>query len=76
MQGGYDGQRHFCPPLRRGKTMHVCPTCGLSRDDHLATLLASQTRDLVNSLDRRLRTLQDELLTAIREKGDEDNGRG
>ena len=64
-----------CPKCGSLLTEHGCGVCGLGREDLLATLFATMTRDLENSIDRRLEIMKDRILAAIRERGDESIGK-
>lgn len=54
-----------CPECGSLLSKYGCGVCGWGRADHLATLLATQTRDLEYSMDRRLKTMKDKILDAI-----------
>ena len=64
-----------CPDCGSLLTEHGCGVCGFGRADRLATMLATMTRDFGQLLDRRLEVMRDEILAAIREKGDESIGK-
>jgi len=59
--------------------MAACPKCGmtgfdmsgLGRDDLLATMFATMTRDLENSIDRRLEAMENRIISAMKGFGDD-----
>lgn len=54
-----------CPECGALLTKDGCGVCGFARADRLATMFATMTRDLEDSMDRRLTVMKDEILKAI-----------
>ena len=68
----YDGQDHFAPPLPLERPTVYRPDLKTRERLEIAGMLAAQTRDILELIDRRLKEIKDDLLEAIKDHGKPD----